>query len=249
MLNKEQIQKIEKIEGYLDVDEGLLLYKLGNNLSDNNIALEVGSFKGKSTVWTASGIKNSGVKAQVVAVDHGVGDPEAGIMNTKDILMNNIEENGVSHIVKPIFMTSQEAIKNWHEPIDMLFIDAAHDYYNVKEDFKWAKFLKNGGYIVFHDVLNPAEGPARVYIEEVIKSLNFSDFGAVESIMFARKNISRRKRLGIQESIVMYLLYLWLFLTRVINKLPKRGFRKRVVRFTMKSCLRKIVRFFAPANV
>lgn len=245
MINKEQIENIQKIEGYLDEKEGLLLYRLATQLQDNAVTVEIGSFKGKSAVWTASGILHSGKKGRVVAIDHGVGDPEAGIMDTKGALLKNVKDNGVSELVEPIFMTSQDAIKNWHTPIDLLFIDAAHDYYNVKEDFKWAQFLKDGGYIVFHDVLNPAEGPARVFIEEVIGSLNYSSFGAVDSVMFAKKDLSRRKRLGIRENLIVYLLYLWLFLTKVINKLPKRGFRKSIVRIAMKDYLRKVIKFFA----
>ncbi len=249
MLTKDKIEKIDKIEGYLSIDEGLLLYKLGSKLKNGALALEIGSFKGKSTVWTANGIKDSGRRAKVVAVDHGVGDPDAGIMDTKPVFLRNIRESGIEDLVEPIFLKSTDAIKGWQRPLDLLFIDAAHDYPNVHEDFKFAKFLKDGAYVVFHDTLNPCDGPAKVIIREMIKEKAYSDYGVVDSIMFARKDLNHKKRITLREYVLIGLLNLQLGLSAIIEKLPKRGFRKRVVRFTMKSVLRKVFKIVASARV
>jgi len=50
-------------------------------------------------------------------------------------------------------MPSGEYVKEWTLPIDILFIDGAHDYENARLDFhNYAPFVKEGGYIFLHDV-------------------------------------------------------------------------------------------------
>lgn len=50
------------------------------------------------------------------------------------------------------FFRMQTVKLKWHKLIDLFFIDNSHTYENVKEDFeKFFKFVKKGGYIVFHD--------------------------------------------------------------------------------------------------
>jgi predicted O-methyltransferase YrrM len=56
---------------------------------------------------------------------------------------------GVTHIQK----TSGEAALNWEqEPVSMVFIDAVHDYYNVRFDIEaWGRLLLPNGFIAVHD--------------------------------------------------------------------------------------------------
>jgi predicted O-methyltransferase YrrM len=49
--------------------------------------------------------------------------------------------------------TSGQAALNWKfEPVSMIFIDAAHDYYNVRFDIEaWDRILVPGGFLAVHD--------------------------------------------------------------------------------------------------
>jgi predicted O-methyltransferase YrrM len=47
---------------------------------------------------------------------------------------------------------SQEAIKTWKEPIDLILIDGDHSENGVEQDWKdWSPFIRPGGVAVFHD--------------------------------------------------------------------------------------------------
>jgi len=56
-------------------------------------------------------------------------------------------------------MKSKDAFIFWDKYIkkefDFIFLDGYHEYDDVNNDYKWIKFLKKGGYIVFHDTVCP----------------------------------------------------------------------------------------------
>ena len=47
---------------------------------------------------------------------------------------------------------SHQAVKDWNEPIDLLFIDGDHQKSAVHQDWKeWSRFVVPGGLALFHD--------------------------------------------------------------------------------------------------
>src|SRR3989344_4837250 len=63
------------VEGWLTEDEGLFLYEITKNVKEENAAVEIGSWKGKSTICIAKGL-NDGRKGKVYAIDPHTGSPE-----------------------------------------------------------------------------------------------------------------------------------------------------------------------------
>jgi predicted O-methyltransferase YrrM len=122
--------------------------------SDGNIFVEVGSWKGKSSAFMAVEIINSGKNIAFICVDTWEGSDEH-YEYQKELLyekfMSNIEP--VKHIIKPMKMTSIEAASKFqNQTIDFCFIDASHDYENVKNDINaWLPKVKNNGIIGGHD--------------------------------------------------------------------------------------------------
>ena len=225
-----------EVEGYTSLKEGLFLYSLASTLKKSSVVMEIGSWKGRSTIWLASGLKDGSGSGHVFAVDHGVGDSEAGLQQTAEVFSANIKKNNVAEMITTIFKKSEEAIQDWSEPIDILFIDGAHDYESVRRDFLWEKYLVDGGWLVMHDVLNPGEGPARVFLENVVKSNCFENFGTVDSILFAQKK--GFSPYSLKKTILGILLRFCLVLTKINRNLPKNGLLKKIVRILMKRVLR-----------
>ena len=145
---------INNIEGWITDSEGLFLYESAKNVKPENVIVEIGSWKGKSTTWLGAGSQN-GNRAKVYAVDLHTGTYKHHVMseiNTFEKFKQNITKAGVSEFIKPIIDSSENAAGNFTQPIEFIFIDAAHEYEAVNLDFKvWFPKVINGGILAFHD--------------------------------------------------------------------------------------------------
>ena len=143
------------LPGSVKIEELNHLEKLASQSKD--IIVEIGSFQGRSTVGLAKGSK-SGNNNMVYAIDKWSNNTVNGtkdVVISKENFINNLKNSKVDDIVTPIHSTSNEAFKNWDEPIGMIFIDGDHSYQGTKNDIKWCDFVIPGGIISFHDYLSP----------------------------------------------------------------------------------------------
>lgn len=84
---------------------------------------------------------------------------------------------------------SHNAVRDWHEPIDMLFIDADHSYEAVKRDWQtWSPHVVQGGVVSLHDSrvvkgrTDSETGPARLVKELLQSSCDFRSVDQVETL-------------------------------------------------------------------
>lgn len=188
----EEIKKIvENIEGWLGNEVGEFLYKAAKRVSGKGVIVEVGSWKGKSTVWLAKGSK-AGANVKVYSIDPHTGSPEHvrkyGKIWTFEEFKKNIKNAGCEDIVIPLVKTSEGAARRWDKPIEFIFIDGAHEYESVKQDFElWFPHVIEGGVMAFHDTVGNWEGPKRVVKEFIYSSRNFKNVGFAGSATFGTK--------------------------------------------------------------
>ena len=205
--------------------------------------VEIGSFKGKSTVALATVCDRYGLEP-VVAID-----PHAGLSylgpdmpqqtQTFDEFLASIKEAGVEHKVEVRRAHSRDVAKGWDRPIRLLWIDGDHSYAGCKEDFDlFLPHLSNGGVVAFHDALNAFDGPIRVFAEEVLRSDRFGAAGFVHSIAWAQyrpsdgaRSSEKRAKL---ESLASKLI-------PFVNDSPLRGLRKILYKFHRSRVPRKPV--------
>jgi len=132
---------------WLHNGEGVILYNLAAQLPLKNDILEVGSWKGKSTIFIAKGAP----WATVYAVDtfKATGLTKVAKSTYRDF-KNNLKKAAVNN-VKALPMKSLTAAKRFKkESLDMIFIDGDHN--RAREDFDaWFPKLKYGGLMVMHD--------------------------------------------------------------------------------------------------
>jgi SAM-dependent methyltransferase len=156
-------------ENWFDYSE---LYSKFIELAKPNAKIvEVGCWKGKSVAYLAVEAINSGKNISIDAIDTWLGSPEhAHHECTKNdslyrIFLNNIEP--VSDIVTSIRLDSISASKNYVDnSIDIVFLDAAHDYDSVLADIKhWLPKVKDGGILAGHDFNYTWEGVMRAVRE------------------------------------------------------------------------------------
>lgn len=184
-MQKKLLNSIFTIHGFIQKPEALFLYTMADRVKRNGIIVELGSFKGRSTV--VLGIAAKKRNAKVYAVDTFKGDRSTGKQNTLDECKRNIRILKLSHTVLIKKGTTKNVALKWEKPIDFLFIDALHTYKAVKEDFvNWERFVVHNGIIAFHDSLlhNPVR---RVFENYVLQSNRFTITGYQESIIAVQK--------------------------------------------------------------
>lgn len=198
-MNFDEIEKLaESIDGFLsqngkNLREGEVLFHLSRRLKKNSIAVEIGSWKGKSTVWLGKGIEKSANEGTLLyAIDPHVGSSEHQKSDQKvwtfPEFKNNIEKAKLQYIVHPLAMTSAEGVRHVKSEIDLIFMDGAHDYDSVKNDFEtWFPKVKVGGTMAFHDSFIGWEGVQRLVDKEVFLSNQFKKVRYINSITYAIK--------------------------------------------------------------
>ncbi len=180
----------ENVGGWLLDQEGELLYGLAKRCEGKGVIVEIGSWKGKSTIWLGKGSK-AGKGVRIYAIDPHTGSSEhreqLGRVWTFDEFRLNVSSAGVDDVVVPIVKTSNDAAPEFNQPIELIFIDGAHEYDAVKLDFElWFPKVIDGGIMVFHDTTE-GEGPRKVVREKLYKSRFFSDVSLAGTITYARK--------------------------------------------------------------
>lgn len=134
------------------------LYKLFVQILQNGSTfVEVGTWKGRSISFFAVEAINSNKNINCFCVDTWQGSKEHA--NDPYVINNTLYEKflentkPVSHYIKPIKKTSVDAASDFEDgSIDVVFIDANHEYDAVKEDIRaWLPKIKNGGIMAGHD--------------------------------------------------------------------------------------------------
>ncbi len=215
-----EIKKLlEKIDGWITDNELQLLFNLAKNCGGKGVIVEIGSWKGKSTICLASGSK-IGSRTKVFAIDPHTGSKEHIVMfgkvNTFLEFKNNIKNAGVEDIVEPIVATSYETAKNFNKPIELIFIDGTHEYELVKLDFNlWFPKVINEGLMVFHDTMS--DGPKKVVNRYLYWGNRFKNVKFVDGITYAIK-VDKVSFIDRVKNIFMYFILLFYIFYADINR-------------------------------
>lgn len=172
------LKELDALDGLISQAEGRTLMDLAAEAQGQPV-VEIGSYLGKSTCYMAS------AGAFVWAIDlWDLRLPTENLnkarnknkyavnfesTNAHQRFLANLKAAGVEDSVQWIKAPSGEVAKAWSLPIAGLFIDGAHSFGSVKLDYEsWAKWVRPGGWIAFHDATKEKGGPNRV-IEELAK--------------------------------------------------------------------------------
>jgi predicted O-methyltransferase YrrM len=174
-----------RVEGWLSPDQERWLFEQAYALPDEANIVEVGSFRGRSTCFLASGCR--GTKKKVFAVDTFDGEEkDFGYRGYLEDFSRSVTRAGLSEYVQPLRGVSWEVAAAWDRPIHLLFVDGSHEYEDVLRDFRgFAPHVAPGGTIAFHDVEKVWPGPLRAWHEEIKHQL--IDIGYCSTLAHGRK--------------------------------------------------------------
>ena len=184
--------QVDGVDGWVNHPEGRLLYHLARKCTGRGAIVEIGSWKGRSTIWLGHGSR-AGRGLKIHAVDPHAGVIErgqtAGNGSTFDEFQRNLRMAGVEEVVVPHVDYSDAVARSFSEPVELIFIDGLHDYDAVTTDFAaWYPKVIEGGVMAFHETTGRA-GPRRLVTECVYKSPYFRNIRFARSITYGEKTV------------------------------------------------------------
>jgi hypothetical protein len=182
-------------EGQIRRAEARCLYEFAQKAPREGVIVEIGSYRGLSTIALAKGsLKNHAIP--VYAIDpHDYVDPGNCVSragwhyDSRDnfAFFKYVLFAGVAEVVRPINLLSNEVVAGWDKPISLLWIDGSHDYEEVKKDFKsWSPFVVQRGHVALHDSIDPGDGPSRV-VQEALDGGDFDLVKRAEKVCVLRR--------------------------------------------------------------
>jgi glycosyltransferase involved in cell wall biosynthesis len=117
---------------------------IDENVNKNDVICEVGSFEGVSSELFSIYCK------ELYCVDYWDIKEDVNIPIAEERFNNMIKKH---KNIKKIKKSSEEAVKDFeNEYFDLVYIDASHEYEDVKKDIlNWSPKIKNGGILSGHD--------------------------------------------------------------------------------------------------
>lgn len=194
-----------EIKGFLDPEEGAVLYAAAAARAAFGPCLEIGGYCGKSAMYLGSACAEH--DQLVFSVDHHRGseenqpgweyfdpevwDEEAHAVDTFPFFRATIRKANLEGTVVPIIGRSIDIAKTWRTPLSFLFIDGGHTMEHALNDYRgWTPHLMPDGVLAIHDVFpDPAEGgrpPYEIYQRALASDL-YEEIDAVKSLRILRR--------------------------------------------------------------
>lgn len=136
-------------------DDTLAYLKYIRPLAPGSKVVDFGTGEAKNAIRMAL----ANPDAEVWTWDWGTGNPDGHAPTYFRRIHNLLRKKKVDNIYFSTALSS-EAWPTWDWLIDVLNIDASHDYEETLKDIKrWEPFVKDGGYIFVHDYNYPGSAP------------------------------------------------------------------------------------------
>ena len=151
----------EPVEGWLSEDQALRLWERAAGLPAGALAVEIGSYRGRSAIVLASAAPEG---TRLVAIDPHAGNDRGPqqIEGTSDegeadhrAFRANLERAGVADRVDHVRLPSQGALDAVEGAINLLYVDGAHRYAPARDDIaRWGERVRPGGALLIHDAFS-----------------------------------------------------------------------------------------------
>ena len=177
---------LKTITGQINPKELFVLYNYAAALHNGSTIVEIGSYKGKSTVALGLAAKQNGSRVYCIDPHENFKGIAGGVFGPADLKdkLAAINKFDLGDIIFPVCLSSVEVAKIWQKPIDLLWIDGDHSYETVSSDFLYfSRFVNQDGIIIFHD--SQMDGVAKVIAQ--IDMNHYMEKAIIDSITIIKK--------------------------------------------------------------
>ena len=154
----DELRAVAAVEGWMTDGQLRRLWDAAGAVSADGRIVEIGSFRGRSTIVLALGAPPA---ATVVAIDpHAGGDRGPGEIEAEaargqrdhEAFVANVAAAGVADKVEHLRLTSRDAQSSFAGAVDLLHVDGAHRYSPARDDIAdWGARVRLGGRMLIHD--------------------------------------------------------------------------------------------------
>jgi len=154
----EVLATVDDVEGWMTPGQAAALHDAATRCPDHGSIVEIGSFRGRSTIVLASAAAPT---VSIVAIDPHAGNDrgpqeiegyDAQAEDDHEVFLRNLAAAGVADRVRHVRKFSDDALADVDGAIDVLYIDGAHRYGPALADITaWGDRVNDGGALLIHD--------------------------------------------------------------------------------------------------
>ena len=190
------------VDGWLTDAQARRLYDRASDLGNGTRIVEIGSFRGKSTIVLAS---SAGDGVELVAIDpHAGGDrgpqeivPDRALGDADHAaFIENLTKAGVRDQVRHVRAVSTVAHAALEGDVDLLYVDGAHRYGPARADMSdWGDRVSGGGTMLIHDAFSSI-GVTLALLTTTVFGSSWRYLGRTGSLVeYRRERLGQRDRL------------------------------------------------------
>jgi predicted O-methyltransferase YrrM len=182
------LRSVEDVDGWMSPDQAEALYEAAAACHAGDQIVEIGSFRGRSTIVLASAAPEG---VAVVAIDPHAGNDRgpneldgyvAQASVDHEVFTANLLDAGVADRVRHVREMSDAAHGDVEGDIAVLYIDGAHRYTPARQDIEqWGARVRSGGTLLIHDSFSSV-GVTLAIIKELMFGKRFRYAGRARSL-------------------------------------------------------------------
>jgi predicted O-methyltransferase YrrM len=185
---EETVASVDGVDGWMSPDQADQLYRAALATHAGDTIVEIGSFRGRSTIVLASAAPEG---VDIVAIDPHAGNDRgpqeidgfaAEAATDHDVFNANLARAGVSDRVRHVRAFSDAAHASVDGELAVLYVDGAHRYAPARSDIReWGARVQPGGTLLIHDSFSSV-GVTLAIMRELFAGKRFRYVGRARSM-------------------------------------------------------------------
>jgi len=189
------MELVADVEGWMSPGQGATLFDAATRCPDDGLVVEIGSFRGRSTIVLATAADPS---VEIVAIDPHAGNDrgpqeidgfEDEAADDHAVFTANLAAAGVADRVRHVREFSDVALDQVEGDVDVLYIDGAHRYAPALADIRtWGARVGDGGTMLIHDSFSSI-GVTLAILRSLVLGGRFRYVGRARSMTIYRADL------------------------------------------------------------